>query len=229
MRRAFAILAAMAALAGAQDPPKKAKHFWVGATSGTSVKFKFTEEGGRTGVEEYLVKETTDDQFAFYRTLTVGESIAEQKEIAEFHADRCVHCAPASKPAGEETLKIGDKEYKCQVYKWTSTVQPIREVRTWIAEGVAWPVKSDWKMAAKGAHTSWQAVSVSEEIEAGGKKYACVKVEGTDQFGSGVNIKFTMWFSPEVPGGVVKAAVEGKQFGKDIKATRVLESVETPK
>ncbi len=178
----------------------KSRHSWMKFKTGSSASYKMTLEMGPQAMEitsKSELKEVTDKGYTLVETAEMMGNKNESERSTEL-----------PKKDGEETLKIDGKEYKCTIWKESSTGARERETRMWIADGVDGPLK----ITSKGDNeeTELLAVKVKDEVEAAGKKLSCVKLEGTFKSQMG-EMKGAAWLSLDVPGGMVKLSLEGEQ------------------
>jgi hypothetical protein len=109
---------------------------------------------------------------------------------------------------GDESLKIGDKEYKCVVWKAKGKRgDKETESKVWMCDTVSAPLKLESKSGEEEG--SFTATQVSDKVKGAGKEYDCVKLEGTlnNQLGK---MKTTLWLNADIPGGAVCMKMEGE-------------------
>jgi hypothetical protein len=174
------------------------RHYWARHKVGTTATFTMAIDMGGQQMEgsySQTLKEKSKASFTVTTAVDVGGQVQESEEIETL-----------PKYVGEETLKVGGKEYKCTV--WTSTSNREGEETTtkiWFTEAVKTPLQLEIKDPRETCVIT--AVKVSEKVSVHGKDYDCVAFEGElpTQMGKA---KAKMWMNPEVPGMTVKLDME---------------------
>lgn len=181
----------------AQKEFDKERHHWAKYKAGTSVTWTMKVDAGGNKAEGSLKQELKEVGASSY-TLLHAYDLAGQKSEEEETEDLPTR-------SGEETLKIGGKEYKCVIWSSKSKKgETTGATRMWLADGVKTPLRLEIK---EGDETSTlTAVSLSEKLKAGGKEYDCVKLEG-DMASQGHKGKGKLWLNPEIPSMTVRMDV----------------------
>jgi len=192
------ILALAAALLLApQDEFDKSKHPWLKWKEGATVEYTMSQEMGEMKNEgSYTLKlsKVTDKGYTVMTTVDMGGSSNDTEDTQELPVKD-----------GEESVTVGEDKYDCVIWKNKgSRSGEESETRIWLAKDKGLPVK----LVTKGKQGfEVTATKFGENVEADGKKYECVRLEGKMEMGQN-EAKFTMWYSPEVPGGAVQAKIE---------------------
>ncbi|MHC4608127.1 MAG: hypothetical protein ACYTAF_14550, partial [Planctomycetota bacterium] len=129
----------------------------------------------------------------------------------------------------EETVKVGETEHKCTVWKSSGTLDVSKtEALIWMdAQGRI----LKWICRTKGqfrSETTLVASRVDDEVKVPGGTFTCVKLEGIMKY-PGFDLEMTLWYSGKVPGGDVKVLQKGEAQGKKITSTRELTAMEIKK
>ena len=201
-----------------QDKPKfdKTRHAWLKFKKGTWVKMGMTvssEMGDQESERKKELKEVDDG----YTLAITTESMGQEDETEEWES--------IPEFVKKDTVKIGEKEYKCTVWKSTSEkANDESEDLIWLDEkGRALKIKVD-------GDTDYEvtAVELDVEVEIDGKKYKCVKMKGTVE-SSQMEGKLVGWYTSEIPGGVARMEMEVELSGMSIEITMEVEEFEIKK
>ncbi len=208
-----------AATASAQDFDKS-KHPWARHKVGTSSKHTITMDMGQmgnfSGSVTQTLKEVTEKGFTTssrHEMNMMGQQQVQNQETSEDFPVK----------EGEETLKVEGKEHPCVIWKAKGKKNDQdTEKRFWITKDGTKLLK--FSETRTGEKVEATAVKLSEQVEAAGKKYDCVKLEGEMATPQGPS-KIQMWANWDIPGGMVKAAIEMKSGEITTKATFLLTEI----
>jgi len=216
MRLAWILLA----IAGiAQDEMSKDKHPWMKYKVGTTVSFKMKIDAGGQQVEGTMKQELTELKDKSYTTKTAFDVMGQQNEENE------VEDIPTK--GSEETLKIGDKEYKCTIWNSKSKRGEKESTnRIWVADGMNVPLKLEIKDAENTS--TILASAVGDKIKVGEKEYDCVRLEGDMATDMG-KAKAKFWMNADVPGMAVKLSFDIKGDMGESQMTFELDKVDIAK
>lgn len=197
----YALLVLLAASSAyAQDAMSKDNHHWMKYKAGTSVTFTIKMSAGGQEMEGKMKQTLADVKDNSYTTKNSFEMAGQTNDDEE------TEDLPTKD--GEETLKIGDKEYKCTIWKAKSKQgEKESSSRVWLTEGIKVPLKIETKK--DNDTTVATAVEVSEKIKAGGKEYDCVRLEGDMATEMG-KAKAKFWMNGDVPGMAIKILMDMK-------------------
>ncbi len=212
------IMTAAVALGAAQESGRD-KHPWAKWKSGTSVAYTMTVEAAGMKMEGDLtltLSQVTEKGYVVKQVSGVGGNNQESTEEEGYPSKD-----------GTETLKADGKEHACAIWKSAGKRgEKSTESRMWLPEGRAVPLK--WATKADGqAEADLVATKLSETVEALGKKYDCVRLEGTLSPDGGLSFKSTFWAHADVPGQIVKLVMESADAG--LKVTLELSKIEEKK
>jgi hypothetical protein len=195
----FGLVALVVILIPCQDFDKS-KHNWLRFKPGTFVKIKIAMERGGQKQEATMRQELADIKDKEFCLKVVFEMGGESQEQLE------THTFPVKD--GEETLTVDGKEYKCTIWKVTqSRAGQTMNNRVWMADGINVPIKMITKGQAED--TEFLASKLHDEVSAAGQKFDCVRLDGTNKAAQGEQ-KGSLWFSSDVPGGLVKLESSGE-------------------
>ena len=174
----------------------KTRHLWAKWKVDSSAKYTLVVEAVGQKLEgDYVLSlaELKDKELTIRQRTNI---LGAEHEAAETES------LPEKK--GEETLKIGDKEYPCVV--WTSSLKRGEKdgtAKVWIPAESEVELKIAWK-AGEDDRGEFLATRLSDKIKAAGQEFDCVLLEGeltSREFGT---VKGKLWVSPRVPGGMVR-------------------------
>jgi hypothetical protein len=188
------LLMTAAILALAQDQMSKDQHHWLKYKVGTSVTMKLTMSAGDQKMEGTMKQTLTEAKDKSYTVKSSFEFAGQTNEEDE------VEDIPTK--VGEDTLKIGDKEYKC--VKWVAKSKRGEKESTatvWLSEGIKPPLKLEIKDERGTSVVT--ASAVGDKVKAADKEYDCVKLEGEMNTDQG-KAKTKFWMCGDVPGMAVK-------------------------
>jgi hypothetical protein len=198
------ILLALALLAPQERLPVE-RHPWMKYKVGTSITYTITFEGGgqkTTGEAVYTLKEKTDD--GYVRTAkTTFEGAGEERSEQESRPVR----------GDAEAVRVGGESKDCVV--WTASGKGGEgevQVRFWLPAGGSLPLRVASKTAS-GDETDLVATSLKEEVEALGKKFACVRLEGKRKTPQG-ELALSVWMAEGIPGGGARLEMSVPGGGK---------------
>ncbi len=206
----FLLIATLAA----QDVLEPARHPWMAWKPGAAARYRITLELGATRQEGGIAYTLAESGPRGY-TLKVLASQLNQ-ELASEQQD----AAPVR--AGGDSLSVDGKEISTT--SWTS--RGVRgglvcETRLWLRPEGGAPLKMTSNIDGQEDLTL-AAAALEDVVKAAGREFRCVRLEGRDVL---KNHQVTAWFSPEVPGGLVKMVTRAKRSGQDLVST--LELTET--
>lgn len=191
-----------------QDALEPARHPWMAWKPGASARYRITLELGaarQDGAVAYTLAETGPRGY----TLKVLASQLSKELSSELQDD-----VPSRGAA--ETLTIDGKDVATT--SWASRGLRgglVCETRLWLrAEGGA-PLKMTSKIDGQEDLTL-TAAALEDVVKAAGREFRCVRLEGRDVL---KNHQVSAWFSPEVPGGLVKMVTRAKPKGQDLLST----------
>lgn len=121
-----------------------------------------------------------------------------------------------------EAVDVGGRSFSCGVWKAGGLRGGLAsETRVWLrAEGGA-PLRMTSKVDGQEDLTL-VAVALEDVVKAAGRELRCVRLEGRDVLKNHV---VQAWFSPDVPGGLVKMVTTAKVNGQALTSTLELGDV----
>lgn len=195
-------LALLLALFAPQEKLDPSKHPWAKWKPGTWVKYRITQQIGENkfeGTGTSTLSKVTDEEYLVSTKYDFSGQMMEEEESETIPMKD-----------GEETLTIEGKEVECVIWKSNGKKGGTEtEYRTWAAKEGSRLLK----IVGKGGDVmDAVAVRMSESVEVGGKKYDCVRLEGSvsGKTGEGTAV---FWTTEEIPGGWAKMEMKypGKQ------------------
>ncbi len=202
-----------AALA-AQDALEPARHPWMAWKPGAAARYRITLELGAARQDGGIAYTLADTGPRGYTLKVLASQL--NKELLSEQQD----AAPLR--AGNESITVDGKDISTS--SWTS--RGVRgglvcETRLWLRPEGGAPLKMTSKIDGQEDLTL-AAAALEDVVKAAGREIRCVRLEGRDAL---KNHQVTAWFSPEVPGGLVKMVTRAKRGGQDLVST--LELTET--
>ena len=202
---------ALLLLLAPQDRVPSDSHPWLRFKAGASATYSskitygaLTQEGALT----YTLKEVGADgrYVVAVKAAQLGQEATSEEAFG----------APVK--TGTETIRVGDRDFACTI--WTSTGarggKP-QTARWWIADGAPLPLRVH--LTVEGEEDfDVTARALDEALTAGGRAYACLRLEGRSKNGVEES-RVVLWSSPEVPGGVVRLTGAGTLKGQRITST----------
>jgi hypothetical protein len=192
----------------AQDTLEPARHPWMAWKPGAAARYRVVLELGaarQDGAVRYTLAETGPRGY----TLAVVASQL-NKELSSEQQD----AAPVR--AGAETLAVDGKDVATS--SWAS--RGLRgglacDTRLWLRPEGGAPLKMTSKIDGQEDLTL-TAAALEDVVKAAGRELRCVRLEGRDAV---KNHHVTAWFSPDVPGGLVKMVTTAKVQGQELRST----------
>lgn len=181
----------------------KTKHPWTKWKVESFAKYKVTiEAAGQTLDGEYKssLAELKEKEYSTRHVFSFMGADQEETETESF---------PEKK--GEEKIKVGEKEHACVVWA-SSGKRGEKELssKTWISGATEVALKMTWKAGA-GETGEFTATKLGDKVDAGGKEFDAVLLEGemtTDELGT---MKGKLWLAASVPGGILKMELASDQ------------------
>ena len=184
-----------------QEKLDRSKHPWAKWKIGAYTKYKIVQQAGENkaeGTGTSTLTKVTDDEYVTTTKYDFGEQKIEEEETETIPVKD-----------GEETLTVEGKKYECTIWKSTSTKgEKKTEYRVWATKKDARLLKVVGK---GGSDLDITAAAMSESVEVAGKKYDCVRLEGSVKE-EGRDGKAVFWMTEGIPGGLVK--MEAKYAGE---------------
>ncbi len=229
MRSIVAVVGLTVVAAAQDDVAKGWKHPWSGATVGTRLKWKITEEalGKQSTLERTEVVTQVEAD-----SVSVDEQEGDEKNEQQYSLSLPSELDGGWRKTGEEEIKVGDRSFKCSVYELKKDVTPfVQTTRAWkSADAPHWAVKATFSHSLGGQEQlGWteELVRIGEGVVVGGKELKCRVVRKTTR-SAGIEIVETTWWTDEIPGRAARKSHENRIAG--VKAnSRVSELLEYKK
>lgn len=125
----------------------------------------------------------------------------------------------------EDTLKIGDRTFKCTVWRWGDPDPLMGTPRIWVDEKGRF-LKIVRTLENGKEVASYRAAELDAKVKVGDREYDCVRLEGKQEDPMGHSVVVTVWMSPDVPSGLVKLLMKGHTEGGNFEFTRVATRIE---
>lgn len=192
----------------AQDALEPARHPWLAWKPGAAARYRIDLELGSSRQEggvAYTLRSAGPQG-------VVLEVVANQlnRELRSEQTD----ALPVRGAA--ESLSVGGREIPTT--SWSSRGQRgglAGETRLWLRPEGGAPLKLTSKIDGQEDLTL-TAAALEDVVKAAGREFPCVRLEGVDAL---KKHQVTAWFSPEVPGGLVKMVSRGKVNGQALVST----------
>ena len=198
----------------AQDTLEPAKHPWMAWTPGAAARFRITVELGASkqdGAVHYTLGDSTP---AGYTLKVVASQL--NRELKSEQTDS----APTRAPA--ESITVDGKVFPTTSWASRGTRGGLAsETRLWLRADGGAPLKFASRIDGQEDLTL-TAVALEDVVKLPGRELPCVRLEGRD---AAKNHQITAWFSPDVPGGLVKMITRAKVQGQDLTSTLELAEV----
>jgi hypothetical protein len=121
-----------------------------------------------------------------------------------------------------EAVAVGGQSIACGVWLARGSRGGLAsECRLWLRPDGGAPLRMTSKIAGQ-EDLALGAAALEDVVQAAGREFRCVRLEGRDVL---KNQEVTAWFSPDVPGGLVKMVTKGKANGQDFVSTLELTAV----
>jgi hypothetical protein len=197
-----------------QEVLEASKHPWMAWKPGASARYKVVLELGAArqegGVSYTLAEVGLRDCLLKVVATQLSQQIAsEQRENLPTRA-------------GTEPVAVAGQSYSCGV--WAS--RGLRgglasDTRLWLRPEGGAPLRMTSKIDGQ-EDLALVAVALEDVVKAAGRELRCVRLEGRDILRDHV---VQAWFSPDVPGGLVKMVTTGKVKGQALTSTLELTDV----
>lgn len=206
-----ALMLAVGSVAFAQEKKQEfdvKRHHWAKYGAGASVTFTMNIDAqgqAMAGTYTQTLKEVGKGNYTVTTAIEVGGQVQESEEVEEFPTH-----------AGEETLKVAGKEYKCTVWTSKSTRNSVEmTTKMWLTESVKTPLKLEINDGSETCVVL--AVKIGEKVSAAGKDYECTVLDGELPTEMG-KAKAKLWMHHDLPGMTVKIELE---MGGDMGAMKL--------
>jgi hypothetical protein len=123
---------------------------------------------------------------------------------------------------GQETLRLGERTFDCGV--WLSRGRRggfPSETRLWLRTDGGAPLRVTSKVEGQ-EELSLAAAALDDVVQAAGRDFRCARLDGHDVL---KKQEVNAWYSPDVPGGLVRMISRGKAGGQDLSTTLELVSL----
>ena len=202
------MISLLLATLAAQDALEPARHPWMAWKPGAVARYRIDLELGSTRQEGGIDYSLIETGPRGYRLKVVAaqlnqELTSEQKDDAPVRA-------------GADSITVEGKDVSTT--SWSSRGVRgglVSETRLWLRPEGGAPLKMTSKIDGQEDLTL-TAAALEEVVKAAGREIRCVRLEGRDVL---KNHQVTAWFSPEVPGGLVKMVTRAKRGGQDLVST----------
>lgn len=194
----------LAAALLAQELLDASKHPWLAWKPGAAARYRVVVELGPTKQEGGVAYTLGDDGLVKVVASHFGKQVvSEQREALPSRT-------------GAEGVTVGGAAVSCGV--WAS--RGLRgglpyESRLWLRPEGGSPLRMTSKIEGQ-EDLSLSAAALDETVRAARRDFLCVRLEGRD---AAKNHQVTAWYSPDVPGGLVKMLTAGKAGGHALSST----------
>mgnify|MGYP001324051676 CR=1 FL=1 len=198
----LSVAAGLLAPALGQDPAGGPDHPWASWKPGAKVTLQNKNKKGIVLLTTiWTLSEVQPD------AVVLSEELAGKSTPRTLRRGEHLACGdPRAERVGEEELTVGDRTYRCVVWR-VVLEEGKREEKHWVAPDAPCPLKVE-SLITLGPVTAREELSaraIGEELEVAGRKLPCVRLEGTQtQLESGSQVAITRWLSAEVPGGLAR-------------------------
>ncbi|GEM_PF-4422266 len=176
-----------------QEKSGRPRHPWAEWKTGVQVEYRVTQQNGNG---------PKSDQTVTFTLLKVGrtECTIGMKFDSKEETSVSEQIQSLLEKAGEETITAAGKQWDCVIWKSKVEWQNRKTERLeWIPKGSDVPVKivaDDFEGVA---------VEIDQTVEAAGKKYRCVRLEGT--LGKSYPGNAILWLTHEIPGRLLRKKI----------------------
>lgn len=113
---------------------------------------------------------------------------------------------------GNDRIVVEGDAFSCSIWReWEGIDSGDVEVKTWVIEGLPWPLRRTW-VQPFGMEFGMRVVRLREDVCVAGRLVPCLRVESEGNTGGSRTIE---WWSPNVPGGLVRRIREEAPPGRE--------------
>ena len=198
----------------AQEVLDPARHPWMAWKPGAAARYTVVLELGGVRQEGGIA----------YTLAEVGLRGCALKVVATQLDKRISSDQSEDLPVREKTeaVVVGDQSLACGVWKGSGLRGGLPcETRVWLRPDGGAPLRMTSKIDGQ-EDLALVAVALEDVVKAAGRELRCVRLEGRDLL---KNTVVQAWFSPDVPGGLVKMVTTAKVNGQALTSTLELSAV----
>jgi hypothetical protein len=207
------IVLLLAALAP-QETLEPARHPWMAWKPGAAARYNVVLELGAARQEGGVA----------YTLAEVGLRGCSLKVVATQLDKRITSDQTEDLPVREKTeaVAVGDQSFSCGVWKARGLRGGlVSETRLWLRPEGGAPLRMTSKIDGQ-EDLALAAVALEDVVKAAGRELRCARLEGRDVLKNHV---VRAWFSPDIPGGLVKMVTTAKVNGQALTSTLELVDV----
>jgi hypothetical protein len=201
-------------LAALQETLDPARHPWMAWKPGAAARYTVVLELGGARQEGGIA----------YTLAEVGLRGCALKVVATQLDKRIASDQQEDLPVREKTeaVAVGDQSLSCGVGKAVGRRGGLAcETRVWLRPDGGAPLRMTSKIDGQ-EDLALVAIALKDVVKAAGRELRCVRLEGRDALKNHV---VQAWFSPDVPGGLVKMVTTAKVNGQALTSTLELVDV----